>query len=386
VSGDNQSGEAGSLLADQLVVEVLDDVDNPVSGATVNWSIQPGNGSVSPTSGQTDGAGRAAASWTLGPRTGNQQVQASVSGAGSVRFDAGAIPGAAATLALRIQPSSSVQVGVPFNRQPEIQVRDAAGNPVQASGVSITAAIASGPGQLAGTRTVTTGSNGRVRFSDLEINGAAGSHTLIFSASGLQSVTSNTVTVSPVGTTTRITSDDPDESAPGQDVTVTFQVTSPGGTPTGTVEVTASGGPETCTADVSAGQCVITLTVEGSRTLTASYQGNGTFQSSDDNEAHNVVTPDSPPTAEDDNFSATHGVTLSVSAPGVLGNDRDVDGDAMRASLVPDTGPDRGTIDFRSDGSFDYTPSGLFFGQDSFEYDVTAGGATDRATVRIIVN
>jgi hypothetical protein len=386
VSGDNQSGVAGSPLAAQLVVEVLDDVDNPVSGATVNWSVQSGNGSVSPTSGQTDAAGRAAASWTLGPGTGNQQVQASVSGAGSVRFDATATPGAAAALALRIQPSSTAQVGVPFNRQPEIQVRDAAGNPVQAAGVSITAAIATGPGQLGGTRTVTTGSNGRVRFTDLEINGAAGSHTLIFSASGLQSVTSNAITVSPVGTTTQITSDTPDPSAPGENVTVAFQVTSPGGTPTGTVQVTASGGPETCTAEVSAGQCVITLTVEGSRTLTASYQGSSTFQSSDDNEAHNVVTPDSPPTAEDDNFSATRGVTLSVPAPGVLGNDGDVDGDAMSAALVPDTGPERGTLTFRSDGSFDYTPSSFFFGQDSFQYEVTAGGATDRATVRIIVN
>jgi hypothetical protein len=167
---------------------------------------------------------------------------------------------------------------------------------------------------------------------------------------------------------------------------VAVQVTSPGGTPTGTVQVTASGGPETCTAEVSAGQCVITLTVEGSRTLTASYQGSSTFQSSDDNEAHNVVTPDSPPTAEDDNFSATRGVTLSVPAPGVLGNDGDVDGDAMSAALVPDTGPERGTLTFRSDGSFDYTPSSFFFGQDSFQYEVTAGGATDRATVRIIVN
>ena len=386
VSGNGQSGEAGSRLDAQLVVEVLDDVDNPVSGATVSWSVQSGNGSVSPTSGQTDAAGRAAASWTLGPGTGEQRVQASVSGAGSVRFDATATPGAAATLALRIQPSAEAQVGVPFNRQPELQVRDAAGNPVQASGVSITAAIATGPGQLGGTRTVTTGSNGRARFSDLEITGAAGGHTLIFSASGLQSVISNTVAVSPVGTTTRITSDSPDPSAPGQGVTVTFQVTSLGGAPSGTVLVTASGGPETCTAEVSAGQCVITLTADGSRTLTASYQGSATFQSSDDNEAHNVVTPDSPPEAAEDNFSATRGVTLSVPAPGVLGNDTDVDGDAMTAALVPDAGPDRGLITFRSDGSFDYTPSSFFFGEDSFQYEVTAGGATDRATVRIIVN
>lgn len=386
VSGNGQSGNAGSVLPAQLVVQVLDDADNPVSGATVSWRVESGDGSVSPASGPTDAAGRAAASWTLGPRTGTQQVQASSSGAGSVRFEATATAGPAAILGIRIQPSATAQVGVPFNRQPEIQVRDAVGNPVQAPNVTVTAAIASGAGQLGGATSVTTGANGRATFTNLEINGAVGAHTLIFSASGLQSVTSSTVTVNPVGTTTRITSDAPDPSAPGQGVTVTFEVTSPGGTPSGTVEVTASGGSESCSAAVSAGQCVITLTAEGSRTLTATFQGSSTFQSSSGNVAHSVVTPDTPPSAADDGYFTQGGVTLSVPAPGVLGNDQDVDGDPMTVELVPGSGPDRGTLTLRSNGSFDYTPSDLFFGEDSFVYEVTAGSATDRATVRIIVN
>jgi hypothetical protein len=384
VSGNGQSGQAGAPLAAQLVVQVLDDADNPVSGATVTWSIESGGGSVSPGSVQTDAQGRAAAAWTLGPTTGTQRARASTPGAGTARFEATATAGAAAVLGIRRQPSPDVVAGVPFNRQPEIQIRDASGNPVQLANVTISAAIASGTGQLGGTRTATTGSNGRAAFDNLEITGAVGPHTLIFAATGLQSATSDPFTVNPASTTTNITSDSPDPSAPGQAVTVTFEVTSPGGTPSGTVQVTASGGSESCSASVSAGQCQITLNADGSRTLTATYQGSTTFLSSNDDASHSVVTPDQPPTALNDNYSVTRGVPLTVSAAdGVLANDTDPDGDPMTASLV--SGPANGTLDFNSDGSFTYTSSPTFFGSVTFTYQVSAGGLTDTATVTIIV-
>ena len=384
VSGNGQSGEAGTALDAQLVVQVLDDADNPVSGAAVSWSIESGGGSISPASGPTDAQGRAAAAWTLGPATGTQRVRATAAGAGTVRFEATATAGAAAVLGIRREPSPGVVVGVPFNRQPEIQVRDASGNPVQIPNVTITAALASGAGQLGGTRTATTGSNGRAAFENLEITGAVGPHTLIFAAPGLQSATSDPFTVNPASTNTSITSDTPDPSAPGQAVTVSFEVTSPGGTPSGTVQVTASGGSENCSASVSAGQCQITLAAEGSRTLTATYQGSTTFLSSSDDASHNVVMPDQPPVAQNDNYSVTRGVPLTVpAADGVLANDSDPDGDSMTASLV--SGPANGTLSLNSDGSFVYTSSPDFFGSVTFTYQVSAGGATDTATVTIIV-
>lgn len=385
VSGNGQSGEAGSTLGTQLVVQVLDDADIPVSGATVTWRVESGGGSVSRPSVQTDDGGRAATTWTLGPTTGTQRVQASVSGAGSVRFEATATAGAAAVLGIRRQPTPTAVVGVPFNRQPEIQVRDASGNPVQAADVTITAHIQSGAGQLGGNTSVTTGANGRAAFANLEINGATGPHTIVFTAQGLQSAISETVTVNPATTTTRITSDAPDPSAPGEGVTVSFEVTSNGGSPSGTVQVTASGGSETCSAAVSAGQCVITLTAEGSRTLTARFQGNSTFLPSEDEAAHSVVTPDTPPTAVDDGYSANGGAALNVEAnEGVLANDFDPDGDPLSASVSD--GPEHGSLTLNPDGSFVYDPfSDDFIGEDRFTYEVTAGGRTDTATVIIIL-
>src|SRR6185436_18312636 len=72
-------------------------------------------------------------------------------------------------------------------------------------------------------------------------------------------------------TTTSITSDTPDPSVVGQPVTVQYSVTSLGGTPTG--NVTVSDGVDSCTATVAAGQCDITLTTAGAKSLTATYAG-----------------------------------------------------------------------------------------------------------------
>ncbi|KKK98713.1 hypothetical protein LCGC14_2639990, partial [marine sediment metagenome] len=63
--------------------------------------------------------------------------------------------------------------------------------------------------------------------------------------------------------------------------------------------------------------------------------------------------------------------TLTVEAPGVLGNDHDGDGDLLTAELpLFETlgGPSHGTLDLQPDGSFVYTPVGDYFGTDAFSY------------------
>jgi hypothetical protein len=266
-----------------------------------------------------------------------------------------------------------------------IQVRDATGNPVAAPGVTVTAAVGNGAGSLIGTTTQTTDANGRATFTNLGITGASGRHRLIFAAAGFTSVTSGPIDVRAAPTTTQIVSDTPEPSQPGQGVEVVFTVTTAGGAPSGSVRVTASGGSESCSATVSAGRCTIVLNSDGNRTLTASFQGGDLFQSSSDTESHQVITPDQPPVAQDDGYSASAGVPLTVSAAdGVLANDNDPDGDPMMAAVTD--GPDRGTLSFNPDGSFVYTPSAGFFGSDSFTYQVTAGGASDTGQVVIIVN
>jgi uncharacterized repeat protein (TIGR01451 family) len=100
-----------------------------------------------------------------------------------------------------------------------------------------------------------------------------------------------------IDTTTSITSDTPDPSTVGQAVTVQYTVapTAGSGTPTG--NVTVSDGVDSCSAAVAAGQCTITLTTAGTRTLTASYQGDSTFNGSTSaDEAHTVSAASQTPT------------------------------------------------------------------------------------------
>jgi VCBS repeat-containing protein len=382
VSGDGQIGAAGFPLGAMLVVQVVDGAGNPVSAAGVSWTVKTGGGNANPASSTTDANGQAATTWTLGPVPGTNTMEAAVAGVGSATFTATGTAGTPSSLAMRTQPSSTASIGVPFRRQPVVQIRDAQGNDVKQSGVSVIAAIAQGLGALGGTTTRQTDGNGQAKFDDLEINGAVGSYTLIFAAAGYTSVTSNAITLSKRRSTTTITSDTPDPSAPNATVTVSFTVTSSVGTPTGTVQVTASGGSETCTAPVSAGSCAITLTVGGDRTLTASYSGDAAFDAGSDTEGHRVETPNSPPTAGDDFYPGTEDQPVSIQAPGVLVNDNDPEQSGLLAQKL--TNPAHGTVSLDADGSFVYTPIANFFGDDSFTYRASDGTTTSApATVHI---
>jgi VCBS repeat-containing protein len=88
------------------------------------------------------------------------------------------------------------------------------------------------------------------------------------------------------------------------------------------------------------------------------------------------------PTAIDDVYAATEDGVLTVPAPGILGNDTDVDGDTLTAILA--SGPAHGSLILNANGSFTYTPSPNYNGTDSFTYRASDGTAQSAvATVRI---
>ena len=92
------------------------------------------------------------------------------------------------------------------------------------------------------------------------------------------------------------------------------------------------------------------------------------------------------PVARDDQYTTNENTTLNVPAPGVLGNDVDVHGNALMVQSVDTTGT-IGLVSMNPDGSFTYTPAGGFAGYDSFTYVVMEGGdGTDTGTVSITVN
>ena len=98
-----------------------------------------------------------------------------------------------------------------------------------------------------------------------------------------------------------------------------------------------------------------------------------------------TVTPvNDGPVAVDDSYTTPEDTALTISAPGVLSNDSDVDGDPLTALI---TGlPNHGTLVLSTNGGFIYKPTTNFAGADSFTYRANDGQASsDLATVHIVV-
>jgi len=93
------------------------------------------------------------------------------------------------------------------------------------------------------------------------------------------------------------------------------------------------------------------------------------------------------PMANADAYVNTIGPDITVEAPGVLGNDRDPDGDPLTAVTMLDVAPASGTVTLLADGSFTYT-GGTPGTTVSFQYHVTDGTllSTPPATVDLTVN
>ena len=77
------------------------------------------------------------------------------------------------------------------------------------------------------------------------------------------------------------------------------------------------------------------------------------------------------PEANKDGFVTAFNKPLTVSAPGVLENDVDVNGLPLTAFKKSD--PQHGTLNLNSDGSFTYSPASGFSGIDSFTYAANNG-------------
>lgn len=103
-----------------------------------------------------------------------------------------------------------------------------------------------------------------------------------------------------------------------------------------------------------------------------------------------------PPVANDDSYEVDEDNVLTVAAPGILDNDTDTDSatftvldtDVFTPGIQPITDVANGVLELFADGSFVYTPSLDFFGEDTFVYNVVDNrleGSTP-ATVTITVN
>jgi hypothetical protein len=92
-----------------------------------------------------------------------------------------------------------------------------------------------------------------------------------------------------------------------------------------------------------------------------------------------VAPANSPPVATDDFYEVEEDETLDVSAPGIIENDLDADGQPLQVLLGEE--PLFGSLTISEDGSFDYAPSADFNGEDQFTYRLSDGEATSELAI-----
>ena len=167
VNGDNQTGLAGSPLAQPLQVKVVDDRGDPLSGHTVAFALDtdaPG-ARLDPESVRSSRAGIAQSHWTLGGRSGTQRVVARVARDGSadplqVSFSASVAAGAAKRIVRGGGNDQSAEVGDRLADPLVVRVTDGFDNPV--AGVSVNWAAEEGSVDPASS---VTGSDGVAQTS-----------------------------------------------------------------------------------------------------------------------------------------------------------------------------------------------------------------------------
>jgi hypothetical protein len=275
-----------------LEVVVTNDDDQPIPNVEVGFSVDEGSGTLSAGSTLTDFQGRARVTWTLGAELGIQRVRATASGASGIpldgsplAFSAQSVPAGAARLVLRQAPSAQAQNGLPFARQPEVEVLDDAGAPVARASVST--AITAGEGTLTGTVTLSTDAGGRAAFTDLAIAGVSGTRTLSFAvADAVVEAVTATVEVQ-AGPPARLAANEPltytgtvgSPVTPAPGVTVTDASGNPvaGAEVAFSADLDASVSPTTVTTDdqgvAQVGSWTLGKTAGGHYTLTAAVTG-----------------------------------------------------------------------------------------------------------------
>jgi adhesin/invasin len=189
-----QTGTAGQVLANPIVVHVTDQNSNALAGVSVAWAVVGAGGSVSSASSLTDAAGDATVNWTLGTAVGLDSLTASIVTGATVTITATST--ATGTTLAKISGDNQVVLEGQASAPMVVKVSNANGNAI--SGAAIAWSVVGG-GTLSATATATD-ANGlsSVTLTAPNVAGAVMTVTAT-SASGTQTFTLSTPQVNPGG-------------------------------------------------------------------------------------------------------------------------------------------------------------------------------------------
>ncbi len=161
VSGDSQTVAAGALLPASMVVRVLAQNGDPLSGQVVSWTLASGaTGTLAASTSTTDGSGQASMDFTAGTIAGSVDVGATVASTISVVFSHTVVAAAPSMLAKFAGDGAAGVAGSGI--QMVVKVTDSYGNGV--SGVTVNWAVGASGGTLSAT-TSTSDASGLARVT-----------------------------------------------------------------------------------------------------------------------------------------------------------------------------------------------------------------------------
>jgi PKD repeat protein len=369
VSGNGQSAQAGTQLAEELVVRVLDANNNPIGQRAVEWVIGEGGGTPTPGRSNTDEQGHARTRWTLGPTPGRNTLNAVVSGVGEgrVEFTATGTTAGSMTRITSFDPNESI-VG---------------------QQVAVAVSVTGNGGTPSGS--VTVNGESVAQPCTITLSNGSGSCNIAFTAPGNHRVTATYTGDSRFGGS----SDDDNYQVRAENNPPTAAFNPPSctaGTPCQFNDGSSDsdGNIVAWTWDFGDGQSSDQKDPQHTFADPGSYGVKLTVRDDDGATAevtHSVpvtLAPNTAPTAVDDAYtSPDRTVPFNVPAQGpfLIENDTDPDGDELGAVPVVDAPTTQGgRVSIQDNGGFSYIPPFGFTGStDSFTYTVTdrRGGVDD---------
>jgi hypothetical protein len=157
VGGNGQTGPVGEILPDPIVVKVVTEAGQPVSGRRVAFVSSEEAGSLDPDTTETNERGEAVAHWLLGRVPGDQHAEArlvtELEQPPATQLQASAIPAAPDTLRALSPLNQPGRRGDTLRDPLVVLAVDRFGNPVE--GVSVAWEVTVGEGELSAATTST---------------------------------------------------------------------------------------------------------------------------------------------------------------------------------------------------------------------------------------
>ena len=217
---------AGATISPAVTVQLKDALGNnvPTSGVSVAMAISSGTGALSGTTPQsTDVTGLATFDNLSINLAGAKELTASSGVLTSAVSTSFTISAGGATQLVFVQEPTNAVAGATISPAVTVQLKDALGNNVPTSGVSVAMAISSGTGALSGTTPQSTDATGLATFDNLSIN-LAGAKELTASSGVLTSAVSTSFTISAGGATQLVFVQEPTDAAAGATITPAVRV------------------------------------------------------------------------------------------------------------------------------------------------------------------